>query len=130
MVALVRVVAGQHEDGVLEPRLAAGLLEETAQSHVGVADALVNLHALLGEAVGVFLRNLVGVVAAGGEDGGHEGLLHLVHLSAVVLQERLVPDGPKAVKVIMSAEARVVLEVLTAIILLEAGLAGKCLKTH
>ena len=130
VVGEVRVVAGQHEDGVLEPVLATGFLEEPAKGHVGIADAFVDLDAFLGEAVPVFLGHDVGVVAAGREDGRHEGLAHLGHLRGEVLEEGLVPDGPGAVEGVGTLETVVGLEVLTAVVLLEARSSGEGLEAH
>ncbi len=130
MVGEVGVVAGEHEDCVAEPRLAPGIPEELAESHICIADALMDLDALFGEAVLVLLRHLVWMVAAGREDGGHERLAHLRHLCGVVLQERLVPDGPRAVEILVAIEALVVVEVLTPVILLEACGACKRLEPH
>lgn len=130
MVGEVRVVAGEHEDGVLEPGLAAGAAEELAEGHVGIADTLMDLDALLGEALAVFLGYDVGVMAAGGKDGSHKRFLHLRHLGAVVLQEGLVPDGPGAVELLFAAKALVAAEVLTAIIVFESRAAGEGLESH
>ena len=130
MVAHVGVVAGQHKDGVAIPRLAAGLLEEAAQSHVGIADALVDGQRPLGKAAFVLLGDDKRVVRRGGEHSSHERLAHRAHLCAVVLQERLVPDGPGAVKVFVAAEARVLVELGAAIVVLEARAAGKGLEAH
>ena len=85
MVGLVGMVAGQHEDGVLEPRLATGLLEEAAYSHVGIAYALMDDQSLFGIDVLILLGNDIGMVRRGCEDRRHEGFLHLGHLSTVVL---------------------------------------------
>ena len=49
MITLIGVVAGEHEDGVAEPRLPTRLAEETAQRHIGIADALLDGQMLLGE---------------------------------------------------------------------------------
>ena len=130
MVALVGMVAGQHEDGVLEPRFTAGPLEKAAQCVVGVAYALVDGQRLLLEHVDVLSGQLVGVMARGGEDRGHERLSHLRHLGGIVLQERLVPDGPQSVEVGFAPKARVVLIVLAPIVLLEPRGAGKGHEAH
>ena len=90
----------------------------------------MDLDALLGEALAVFLGYDVGVMAAGGKDGGHERLLHLRHLGAVVLQERLIPDGPGAVELLFAAKALVSAEVLTAIVVFESRAAGEGLESH
>ena len=86
--------------------------------------------ALLGIYILVFVGHHVGMVAGSGEDSGHEGLLHLVHLRAVVLQEGLVPDGPHAVEIIVTVETTIGIEVLTTVILLEPCLAGKGHEAH
>ena len=130
MVAQVGMVAGQYEDGVLEPRLVARLLEELPNGHIRVADALVDLNALLGIHVLVLLWHVVGVMAAGREDGRHEGLFHLRHLRGVVLQEGLVPDRPHAVEVVVTAKARVVIIVLAPVVLLEACASCKGHEAH
>ena len=122
MVGEVGVVAREHEDGVLEPRLGLRLLEELAYRHVGIAYALVHYEPLLGIYVLVFLGNNVGRVARNGEHRGHKRLRHLANLGAEVLQERLVPDAPVVVEVGIAAEARVGSIVLATVILLEANL--------
>lgn len=127
MVAHVGVVAGQHEDGVPVPRLARCGLEEAAYGHVGIAYALVHDDAFLGIALPVLVGYDVGVVAGGGEDGGHEGLLHLAHHLGIVLQEGLVPDGPRAVEVVGAVS---LLVLGPAVVVLESGLAGKGLEAH
>ena len=48
MITQISMVAGQHKDGVLEPGLPAGALEELADGHVGIADAFMNDDALFG----------------------------------------------------------------------------------
>ena len=69
-------------------------------------------------------------MAGDGEESGHERLLHLAHFRAVVLQERLVPDAPVAVEVLVAAEAGVFVIVLPAVILLEADFVGKGKEAH
>ena len=130
MVGEVRVVAGEHEDGVVEPRLLSGIPEEPADGHIRIADALVDLDALLGETVFVLLGHHIRMVAAGREDGSHERLVHLRHFRGVVLQERFIPDGPCAIEIIFATEPLVVIEVLTPIILLETCGARKGLESH
>ena len=100
MVAHVGVVAGQDEDGVLKPRLTTGSLEKTTDGHIGIADAFLYWEMFLGEALFVLVRYGEGMVAGGCEDSCHEGLLEFRHLLGIVLQERLVPDGPGAVEVV------------------------------
>ena len=77
MVREVGVVAGEHEDGVLEPGLFAGRLEELADGHIRITDAFVDHDALFRKSLFVLFRHHVGMMAAGGEDGRHERLLHL-----------------------------------------------------
>ena len=84
----------------------------------------------LGVDILVFLGNDIGVMAAGGENGRHERLLHLRHLRGIVLQERFVPDGPHAVEVTIATEALVFVIILTTIILLETCCARKSLESH
>ena len=130
VVALVGVVAGEHEERVAIPRLTAGLAEEAAQRHIGIADALVDGQLLFLIDIAVLLGNLERMMRRRCEDGRHERLLQLRHLRAVVLQERLVPDAPVAVEVGIAAKAAVGSIVLAAVVLLEAGLVGKRHETH
>ena len=105
MVAEIGMVAGQDKDGIAEPRLTADCLEEFADGHIGIADALVHDDTLFGELLLILLWNTVGMMARCREDCCHERLLHLRHLGGIVLQERLVPDGPCAVVVVIVTEA-------------------------
>ena len=130
VVALVGVVVGEHEDGVLEPRLLGCLGEEAAEGHVGVAHALVDGQLLLLIDVLVLGGNLEGMVRRGGEHGGHERLAHLTHLGAIVLQERLVPDAPMSVEVLVAPETAVGGIVLATVILLESRLVGERHEAH
>ena len=114
------MVAGEHEDGVVEPRLTTGFFEEPSNSHIGIADALVDDDALFGITLLVLLWDGVGVMTAGCEDGCHEGLFHLRHFCGVVLQEGFVPDGPHAVEIGIATKARIAIVVLTTIIVLES----------
>ena len=127
MVAHVRMIAGEHEDGVLEPRLTAGGLEELADGHIRIADALLDLEVLLRELLAIALRHHEGVMAGGCEDGRHEGLLQFTHLLGIELQEGLVPDGPGAVEVVSALGG---LKFRATIVALETGLLGKGLETH
>ena len=130
VIALVGVVVGEHEDGVAEPRLLGSLFEELAERHVGVAHALVDGQLLFFIDVLILGGNLEGVVGRGGEHGGHERLAHLTHLGAVVLQERLVPDAPMPVEVLVAPETAVGGIVLATVILLEPRLVGKRHEAH
>ena len=76
MTAHVGVVAGEHEEGVLEPGLLGSRLEEAADGLVGITDALVDFKALVRELLAVLLGHDERMVTGGGEDGRHEGLLH------------------------------------------------------
>ena len=71
MSGLVGVIGCEDEDGVLKPRLLGSFLEETAQSHVGVAHTLVDG---LGAFLGILLLKLLGhlkrMVTRGSEHGG------------------------------------------------------------
>ena len=62
IISHVGMVAGQHEDGVLEPALPAGTLEEAPQCHIGIADALMNGETLLRVLGLVLFRNDEGVM--------------------------------------------------------------------
>ena len=124
------MVAGQHEDGILEPRLATGFLEEATDGHIGIANALMDGQALFWIDLLIFLRNDVGMMRRGCKDCGHEGLLHLRHLGSIVLQEGLVPNSPHAIKVGIATKTCVFVVVLTTIILLEASATSKGLKAH
>ena len=130
MVAQVGVVAGQHKEGVLVPRLLLGRLEKLADGHVGIAYALVDGQPLFGIHVLVFFRNDIGRVARHGETSRHEGFFHLANLRTPVLQERLIPDAPVPVKVGIAAKSVVGGIVLSAIVRLEAHLVGKSQESH
>ena len=130
MIGEVCVVAGEYEDGVVEPRFAAHFLKELADGHIRIADTFVDDDALLRILGFVFLGDDVGVMTAGGEDGCHEGFLHLRHLRGVVLQERFIPDGPHTVKVLVTAKACVCIVVLTSVVVLKTSSARECLESH
>ena len=130
MGGLVGVVGSEHKDGVAEPRLPGRGLEETAQGIVGVADALVHWQGAEWEAALVGLGDDEGVVRRGGEDGRHEGLRHVAHGQCIVLQERLVPDGPGAVEVGIAVEAWVGRVLGAAIVVGKACAAGEGLEAH
>ena len=130
MIALVGVVAGEHEDGVAEPRLPTRLAEEAAERHISIANALVDRQLLLFVDVAILLGNLERMMRRSREDSSHERLLHLRHLRAIVLQERLIPDAPMAVEVGIAAETTVGSIVFTAVILLESHLVGKRHEAH
>ena len=66
----------------------------------------------------------------GREDGRHEWLFHAAHGQRIVLQELLVPDGPSAVKVIVTVEPWVFVILRPSVILAEARCLGKGLKAH
>ena len=119
MVAHIGMVAGEHEDGVLIPRLTAGRLEEMLQGHVGIAYDFVDGQLLFGEAVAPGLGHLEGMMAGEREERRHEGLLHLRHFLAEVLQERLVADAPVAVEVGLGCSRHVALEIFTSVVLTE-----------
>lgn len=77
---LVGVVGYEHKQCVVVPRLAAGALEEPAQSHVGVSHAFVyGLVVFVLENAGIFIGNTERVVARGGEHGCHKRLAHSVY---------------------------------------------------
>ena len=135
------MVRGDDEDGVHVPRLAACRLEEAAQRHVGVFDAFVYgvlcphyasalWYWTVGEALRIFFRHPVGVVARCGKDGGDEWLAHLCHLLRIELQEGLVPYCPGAVEGFRAAVARVCLKLCPSVICLEAGGFCESLEAH
>ena len=94
MVAEIGMITGQHEDGILEPWLLLGLTEELADSHVGIADTLVDDNALLGIHLFIFVGNDIRRMRAHREASRHKGLLHRAELGTPVLQEGLVPNAP------------------------------------
>ena len=124
------MVAGQHKDGVLKPWLTTDALEELADGHVGIADAFMNNDALFGIDILVFIRNNIGMVTAGREDGSHERFFHLRHLRGIELQEGFVPNGPHAVEILVTAETLVVVIVLTSVIFLETRGTREGLESH
>ena len=124
------MVAGQHKDSVLEPGLTTGCLKELTQCHIRIADALVHDDTFLWIDVFVFLRYLIGMMTRCRKDSRHKGLFHLRHLGAVILQERLIPDGPHAVKILVAIKTRVFIKVLTSIVFLEACAACEGHKAH
>ena len=130
VVGEVGVVAGEHENGVVEPRLVAHPLKELPEGHVGIADALVDDKTLFGEGLLIFLGHHIGMVAAGGKDSSHERLFHLRHLSGIVLQERLVPDGPRAVEIVIATKTGISIEVLTTVIILKTCGLSEGLEPH
>ena len=65
-----------------------------------------------------------------GENGRHEGLLHLAHLRAIVLQERLVPNAPMSIEVGIAAKTRVGCIVFASIILLKPYFLSKGQESH
>ena len=86
--------------------------------------------ALFGIDILVLVGNNVGMMTAGREDGSHERFLHLRHLRGIVLQEGLVPDGPHAVEILVTAETLVVVIVLTSVIFLETRGTREGLESH
>ena len=70
------------------------------------------------------------MVARRGEDCRHKRFFHLRHLRGIVLQERLVPDGPHAIKVVVATKALVCIIVFPTVVVLESGATGKGLETH
>ncbi len=97
------VVGGDDEDGVGEPGLAAGLVEELAEGVVHVFHALEDGVGAFDETVLVLVGEGEGVVAGDGEDGGEEGLAEGVGAAHDVLQEGFVVDAPHAVEVLRTA---------------------------
>ena len=65
-----------------------------------------------------------------GENGRHEGLFHLAHLRAIVLQERLVPNAPMPIEVGITAKTRVGSIVFSPIILLKSCFLSKGQEPH
>ncbi len=130
MVGEVRMVTGQHEDRILKPRLLAHLLKKLPDGHVRIADALMDDKPLLRKLLLILLRDGIRMMTARCEHSRHKRLLHLTHLRGIVLQERLVPDGPHPVEVIITAKSFVSIIVLPTVILLETRGSGKGLKTH
>ena len=82
---------------------------------------------LLGELSLVLLWHHERMMAGGREDGSHEGFLHAAHLLDVVLQERLIPDGPGTVEIVGTLGGLIL---RTAVVVLEARLLGEGLETH
>ena len=64
------------------------------------------------------------------EECCHEWLMHLGHLIAVKLHEFLVPDGPRAVEVVVTMIARVLVVFRSSEVILETAAVGECLKSH
>ena len=87
---------------------------------VGIADALVDGHLLFFEYLFILFWHVEGVVTRQCEECCHEGLFHITHLHAEILQERFVPDSPPVVGIGRTIRARIGFEVLLAIALLEA----------
>ena len=130
MVAHIGMIARQHKDGILKPWFLTGLLKELAYRHIRIADALMHLQSLFGINFLVFLGNLEGMMTAGSKHGSHKGLLHFRHLGSIVLQERLIPDGPHTIKVLIAIKALVGIKVFSAIIILKTRATRKGLKAH
>lgn len=131
MVGDVGVIAGEDKDCVLVPRLFPRCLKELPQRHVRIANALMDrVCALFLINILVLLRHNIRVMTGGGEDRGDERLAELRHLHGVELQERLVPDGPCAVVLPFSAEARVTVELRPAVVILVACRLCERLKAH
>ena len=94
VLELVGVVGGEDEEGVAEPGLLAGGLEEAAQGVVGVLDGAVDGQGAAGEGTLVALGDAEGVVRGGGEEAHHEGLVEALGDGVGgELEELLVPDG-------------------------------------
>ena len=127
MVAHVRMVASEHEYCMLEPGLPAGSIKELANGHIRIADTFLNRKMLLGELCPILLRNGEGMMAGSREDGRHEWFLHLSHLLGIILQERFVPDSPRAVEIGRSFCGLIL---CASVIVLEACFLGKCLEAH
>ena len=113
VVAQIGVVRGDYKDGILEPRLLARRVKEAAQRIVGIAYALVYHDAFLGIFLLILVGYLIGVMARRSEEGGDKGLAELAHLGRIILHERLVPDSPVAVKVVVATVALVLVEILS-----------------
>ena len=65
-----------------------------------------------------------------GKNGRHEGLFHLTHLRAIVLQERLVPNAPMPIEVGIAAKTRVGSIVFSPIIFLKSCFLSKGQEPH
>ena len=124
------MVTGQHEDRILKPRLLTHLLKKLPDGHVRITDAFMDDKPFLRILLLILLRDGIRMMTACREHSRHKRLLHLTHLRGIVLQERLVPDGPHPVEVIITAKSFVSIIVLPTVILLETRGSGKSLKTH
>ena len=130
VVTEIGMVACQYEDGILEPWLTTCRLEEAAQSHIGIAYALMYLNTLFWIGSFIFLRHGIRVVTGSCEYSCHEWFLHLRHLCCVILQEGLVPDSPCAVELILTSKTVIVIKILATVVILETSGTGECLEAH
>ena len=124
------MVGGNRKDGVLEPRLFFGPLEELAEGVVGIADDLMDGQLLFLIYLFIRIGHTEGVVAGECEDSGHEGLFHLREFQVHILKEGLVADTPPTVEGLVAYRPLVGHEVLTTIVLLELGGTGEGHKSH
>ena len=97
---------------------------------VSVCHAFLNPFLAFRKHILIAFREVEWSVGGGGEQSGHERLFHLAHTVAVELQELLVPNGPRAVEVVITIVVRVFVVFRTAEIVLEAAAVGKGLEAH
>ncbi len=127
MVTHIGMVAGQDKNRIFEPWLTTCRLKELTNSHIRIADTLLDGDVLFWELLFVLLWNHKGMVAGGCKDSRHERFFHLGHLFRIILQEWLVPNCPRAIEIIRTL-CRLILR--TSVIMLEARLLSKRLEAH
>src|SRR5574344_750964 len=130
MVTEVGMIARQHKNSVFKPWLARCRLEEFAYRHIRIANTFMDDELFFGEALLIFFGNDKGMMARCSKQCCHERLFHFSHLRSIILHKRFIPYSPCTVEIFITAEAFVLIEVFSAVIVLESGLRGKCLKAH
>ena len=130
MVAQVGMVGSYHKEGILVPRHRLRLGEELTQGIVCIADALVDDDTLFREYFLILFRDDIRMMRRGGEECSHKRLLHLAHLRGIELHERLIPDGPGSIKILVAIKSLIGIVFRTTEIIGESRGAGKCLESH
>ena len=130
MIAQVGVVGCDHEERVLVPRHGLRLVEELAQGIVGIAYTFVDDDTFLRKNLLILIRYDIRMMGRGCKESRHERLLHLAHLGGVKLHERLVPNCPCAVEVLVAIKTLVSIIFCTTEIIRETRGAGKSLEPH
>ena len=130
MVAQVGVVGCNHKERILIPRHGFRLVEELPQGIVGIANTFVDDDTFLRKNLLILIRYDIRMMGRGCKESRHERLPHLAHFCGVKLHERLVPNCPCAVEVLVTAKTLVCIIFCTTEIIRKTCGASKSLKAH